>query len=55
MWQATPGAYQLSVRATDSDGFVQAVSGPGVFERVYPNGSNAIHSIDVSVTGESSS
>jgi DMSO/TMAO reductase YedYZ molybdopterin-dependent catalytic subunit len=55
LWEATPGEYQLSVRATDSEGFVQAASGPEVFERAYPNGSNAIHDIDVSVTSESNS
>jgi hypothetical protein len=37
-----PGDYQVQVRASDSKGFIQAGDGP-----VFPNGSNAIHSIIV--------
>ncbi|UCC64229.1 MAG: molybdopterin-dependent oxidoreductase, partial [Anaerolineae bacterium] len=50
VWQASPGDYRLSVRATDSEGFTQATGGPGVLARVYPDGTNAIHDIVVSVS-----
>lgn len=41
-----PGDYQVQVRASDSKGFIQAGDGP-----VFPNGSNAIHSIIVRAAG----
>jgi DMSO/TMAO reductase YedYZ molybdopterin-dependent catalytic subunit len=48
-WDAAPGDYVLSVRATDSEGFTQAAAGLGVLEGAYPDGTNAIHDVVVSV------
>jgi len=42
VWQATPGDYRLSVRATDSAGFTQASGGPGMLAGSFPDGTNAI-------------
>jgi len=50
VWQATPGDHRLSVRATDSGGFTQTTRGEGVLEGAYPDGTNAVHDIVVSVT-----
>lgn len=49
VWGAAPGDYRLSVRATDSEGFTQSTDGSGVLSRAYPNGTNAIHDIVVTV------
>ncbi len=49
VWQASPGDYKLTVRATDSDGFTQTTNGAGVLEGAFPDGTNAIHDIVVSV------
>jgi DMSO/TMAO reductase YedYZ molybdopterin-dependent catalytic subunit len=49
VWQAPPGDYVLSVRATDSEGFIQASEGSGVLQGAFPNGTNGIHDIAVSV------
>lgn len=50
VWHATPGDHRLSVRATDSQGFTQATGGAGVLGGAFPDGTNAIHDIVVSVT-----
>jgi len=49
VWQASPGDYRLSVRATDSEGFTQATGGAGVLQGAFPDGTNAIHDVVVSV------
>lgn len=49
VWQASPGDYRLSVRATDSEGFKQTAGGPGLLAGAFPDGTNAIHDIVVSV------
>ena len=48
-WQAPLGDHRLSVRATDSEGFTQTDSGPGLLAGAFPDGTNAIHAIVVSV------
>ncbi len=55
VWQASPGDYRLSVRATDSDGFTQSTEGAGVLSQAFPNGTNAIHDIVVTVREEEAS
>jgi DMSO/TMAO reductase YedYZ molybdopterin-dependent catalytic subunit len=49
VWRPAPGDYTLTVRATDSDGFTQAAQGAGVLDGAYPDGTNAIHDVVVSV------
>jgi DMSO/TMAO reductase YedYZ molybdopterin-dependent catalytic subunit len=49
VWQASPGKYRLSARATDSEDFTQATRGSGVLERAFPDGTNATHNVVVSV------
>jgi DMSO/TMAO reductase YedYZ molybdopterin-dependent catalytic subunit len=49
VWQASPGDYTLSVRATDSEGFTQSTGGSGVLQSAYPDGTNAIHDIVITV------
>ncbi|MHB8625350.1 MAG: molybdopterin-dependent oxidoreductase [Aggregatilineales bacterium] len=46
----TPGDYTLAVRATDETGFTQSASGRGMMEGVYPDGTDAIQEIPVSIS-----
>lgn len=49
-WQPDgPGEYRLAVRATDERGFTQSDFGGGVIGGAFPDGTNAIHSISVTV------
>ena len=48
-WDAKPGKYQISVRATDETGFTQNVDAGGYLSQSYPDGSSAIASIAVRV------
>jgi DMSO/TMAO reductase YedYZ molybdopterin-dependent catalytic subunit len=48
-WEAQPGRYQVSVRATDETGFTQNVDAGGYLDQSYPNGSSVISSVAVRV------
>jgi DMSO/TMAO reductase YedYZ molybdopterin-dependent catalytic subunit len=48
-WEAKPGRYQVSVRATDENGFTQNVDAGGYLDQSYPNGTSAIASVAVRV------
>jgi DMSO/TMAO reductase YedYZ molybdopterin-dependent catalytic subunit len=48
-WNAEAGDYTLKVRATDSEHFTQSSSGDGVLKGAFPDGTNAVHDIVVSV------
>jgi DMSO/TMAO reductase YedYZ molybdopterin-dependent catalytic subunit len=51
-WQAAPGDYGLTVRATDSEGFTQSTDRSGVLDRAFPNGTDAVHNIVLTVKEE---
>ncbi len=44
-----PGEYTLAVRATDETGFIQSESGLGIAGGVYPDGTDAIQEVPVSI------
>jgi DMSO/TMAO reductase YedYZ molybdopterin-dependent catalytic subunit len=48
-WEAKPGKYKISVRATDEAGFMQNVDAGGYLDQSYPKGSSAIASVAVRV------
>lgn len=52
VWQAAPGDYTLSVRATDSEGFTQVTGRSGLLAGAFPDGTDIVHDIVVSVAGK---
>jgi hypothetical protein len=48
-WTARPGAHTLRVRATDAKGFTQSVDADRLLDGAYPDGSDRIHNIAVTV------
>ncbi len=47
-----PGNYQIAVRATDERGSTQSDPARGLMAGAYPDGTNAIHILSVSVAPE---
>lgn len=48
-WEADPGEHRLAVRAHDDEGFVQSMEGGGRVHRAFPDGSDGIHEVVVTV------
>ncbi len=50
-WEAGPGEHRLAVRARDDQGFVQSSESGALREYPFPDGSNGIHEVVVSIVG----
>jgi hypothetical protein len=48
-WAAAEGRHEIAVRATDETGFVQTTEGESILSSAYPDGTDNIHAVVVTV------
>ncbi|HET7011890.1 MAG TPA: molybdopterin-dependent oxidoreductase [Anaerolineales bacterium] len=48
-WPANAGSHRIAVRATDEEGFVQSTEGESILSSSFPDGTDHIHSLVVTV------